>query len=114
MLDFFKSLSGTLGSPPILLDIGYGDPDDTPAVQGVCFLLKFSFNIFFLFFLSTDTYSFLGTNKLIGITLTIIAFMGISTSSQLTSPVWEPPTVQLRRMAVFDFFLSQSSLRRSY
>ena len=43
VLDFFKSYSGTLASPPLLLDIGYGESDDTPAVQEKCFLLKLSF-----------------------------------------------------------------------
>ena len=35
VLDFFKSSSGTRASPPELLDIGDGDPDDPPTVQRV-------------------------------------------------------------------------------
>jgi hypothetical protein len=37
VIDFFKSHSGILASPPPLLDTEYGDPDDTPAVQGEMF-----------------------------------------------------------------------------
>jgi hypothetical protein len=37
VFDFYKSLSVTLASPPLLLDVGYGDPVGTPAVQGKVF-----------------------------------------------------------------------------
>jgi len=33
MLDFFKLSSGTPASPPVLLEIGDDDPDDTPIVK---------------------------------------------------------------------------------
>lgn len=38
MFDFFKSYSGTLLSLSLLLEIGYGGPDDTPAFQGEMFI----------------------------------------------------------------------------
>jgi len=33
VLDFFKSSSGTLSLPPVLLNIGDDDPDDWPTVK---------------------------------------------------------------------------------
>jgi hypothetical protein len=33
LFDFFKSPSGTLASPPVLLDTGNDDHDDLPTVQ---------------------------------------------------------------------------------
>jgi len=56
-----------------------------------------------------NTYFFLGTNKFIAITLTILTlrlweYLLRLTSSRLTSPIWAPPTVQLRRMTVFESF----------
>jgi hypothetical protein len=33
VLDFFKSSSGTLSLPPVLLNIGDDDPDDWPAIK---------------------------------------------------------------------------------
>jgi len=77
--------------------------------KGKCFLLELSFNIFLLIFRKNEYKFFLGTNKLIGITLTILTlrlweYLLRLTLSRLTSPVWAPPTVQLRRMTVFESF----------
>jgi hypothetical protein len=33
VLDFFKSSSGTLASPPVLLDTADDGPDDPPTIQ---------------------------------------------------------------------------------
>lgn len=56
---FFKSTSRTCVSPSVILDTGYDDPDNLPAVQVAIPPTKMSFAghfIFFKLFISIKTY----------------------------------------------------------
>jgi hypothetical protein len=110
VFDFFKSYSGTLVSPSFLLEIGYGGPDDTPTFQGECSFLKLSFNIFLLIFRKYEYIFFLGSNNFFGHTLANLTLRLWECLLHFVSPVWESPTVQLRRMTVFVSFFYRKAL----